>query len=381
MASALIGHRHVTVRTVLAIGTHRTSGLPDEVHWMEGGHPLPDERSVAAGHRALEVAKAVREDEGLLVLLSGGASALLALPASGLTLEDKRRAIELMLLGGADIAALNTVRKHISSIKGGRLARHCRGDTMTLAVSDVIGDALAVIGSGPGVPDPTTWRDAAEALTRFGGQRHPEAVRLHVDAGVRGVVPDTPKPGDPDLARAQGRVIASRHDAMVGAGRHAEALGYNPIIVTEPVCGEARIAAAQWFDAIERALRQGPVCVVSSGETTVRVTGDGRGGRNQEFALALTDRVASLARDVIVASVGTDGIDGPTDAAGALVDRHTLDRARRLGLGKPQLYLDRNDAFTFFDALGDLIRTGRTDTNVGDLQICLARERGPDGAG
>jgi hydroxypyruvate reductase len=375
MASA-VGEQSLTIRALLAVGTHRIGPMPSVVEWFEAAHPLPDDRSVAAARRALEIAEAVPKGESLVLLLSGGASALLASPAPGLTLDDKRRTIETMMHAGADITELNTVRKHLSRIKGGRLAAACRGATLTLAVSDVIGDDVSVIGSGPGVPDKTTWTDVAAALERRGGAAHVHAVSRLVADGLGGIAPDTPKPDDPRLARAEGVVIGSRRDALDGARDAAAARGYHPIVFDAPVSGEARETARTWYASAFAAARQagGRVCVISAGETTVRVTGDGRGGRNQEFALALARTVSGAARETIVASVGTDGIDGPTDAAGALVDRTTMIRAAQRGLRDPLSYLERNDSYAFFDTVGDLIRTGRTDTNVGDLQILLLNE-------
>jgi glycerate 2-kinase len=362
------------IRVALAVGTHRTVALPPAVAWYEASHPLPDARSVTAGRHARDIARSVSGDEGVLLLLSGGASSLLALPDEGLTLEDKQHTIRRMMHAGADIHALNTVRKHLSAIKGGRLAAECRGAILTLAVSDVMDDDVSVIGSGPGVPDPTTWADASAALDRWGGAAHPAAVRAHVAEGVAGRLPDTPKPGAPAVSHARGWVVASREDALVGARRAAEALGYRVTILAQPITGEARLAAQAWFAAAQRAraATPAPACVLSAGETTVRVTGDGRGGRNQEFALALADAVSRSDDDIAVSSVGTDGIDGPTDAAGAIVTTGTLARAARLGLLPPRHYLEQNDSYAFFDALDDLIRIGPTDTNVGDLQILLA---------
>ena len=370
MASAVAAHPRLQVRTAIAIGTHREADLPADVDWYESAHPIPDARSVAAAQRALQTARSVGADEGLLLLLSGGASALMALPVEGLDFEDKQTAIRTMMLAGADIEALNTVRKHLSAIKGGRLAAACRGTTLTLAISDVVGDDLSVIGSGPAVADPTTWSDAARALDRFG--RHGAAVRDVIARGVRGELADTPKPGAAVMSNASSAVIASRRDALIAASDAARALGYQPIVVDEPITGEARAVAPRWFDvAMQRAANvSGPVCVLSAGETTVRVVGQGRGGRNQEFVLALSDRVADDPADVVVASAGTDGIDGPTDAAGALVDRTTRARATTFGLD-PRAILADNNAYDFFALLGDLIHLGRTDTNVGDVQVLL----------
>lgn len=372
MADAALG-TGLFVDAVLAVGTHAGHQPRGRVEWHEAGHPFPDDRSVAAAARALALAARVPVEGCLLILLSGGASALLAHPADGLTLEQKRAAVRALMLGGADIHALNTVRKHISSVKGGRLAAACAGRTVTLAVSDVVGDDLAVIGSGPGVPDPSSWQDVADVLEPFAGEPALAPVAALCRRGLAGEVPGTPKPGDPRLAKAVARIIGSRRDAMAGAAAEAEARGYRVMHIEEPVTGEARTSAPAWLD---RALAlaaggSGPVAVIAGGETTVRVTGAGKGGRNQEFVLALAERLAALDRPVVAASIGTDGIDGPTPVAGATADGTTLRRAADAGLAAPAAYLDRNDSYAFFSALGDLIETGRTDTNVGDLQVLL----------
>jgi glycerate 2-kinase len=373
MAAALVAHAPPRLQTALAVGTHRPDDLPGIVEWRETAHPLPDARSVAAGERARTIARAVGSDEHLLLLLSGGASALLALPAEGISLDDKRRTVEGMMHAGADIEALNTVRKHLSGIKGGQLAALCSGSTLTLAVSDVIGDDLSVIGSGPGVADASTWAAAAVALKRWGGASHPAAVRARIARGVEGYLPDTPKPGASELCNASAQVIATRRDALIEARRVALALGYEAVVLEESIDGEARTAAERWFAATERTrTTRSPVCVISGGETTVRVVGSGHGGRNQEFALALAALLAREPRPLVAASIGTDGIDGPTDAAGALVDGTTVSRAVACGLASPTTYLDDNNSYAYFSTLGDLISTGRTDTNVGDIQILLA---------
>ena len=367
MISAWCALPDLVTRTALAIGTHTHHILPARVEWHQAGHPLPDDRSVAAAARAVETALGVPPDEALVILLSGGASALMALPMEGISLADKQRVVNAMLKGGADIHALNTLRKHLSAVKGGRLAAACAGRTITLAISDVVGDDLAVIGSGPGIADPSTWHDARAALDRHvAATDQPASVRALLASGVAGHLPDTPKPGDAITARVDARVIAGRFDAMAGARQSAEQLGYAVHVVDAPITGEARHAAAAWLNALGD--RRG--CVISSGETTVRVTGSGKGGRNQEFALALAETLATYGGDVVAGSIGTDGIDGPTDAAGALVDSTTFRRAAALGL-YPQAHLNDNNAYAFFDTLGDLIRTGPTGTNVGDLQILL----------
>ena len=342
----------------------------------DAGHPVPDERSMAAARAALAAAQRTGPPDLLLLLLSGGASSLMSLPAEGIAPAEKRRAIRTLLDSGADIGELNTVRKHLSAIKGGRLAAACGGPTLTLAVSDVVGDDLAVIGSGPAVADPTTWAMALEVLERRGGRRaYPPAVVALIARGAGGELPDTPKPGDPRLSRTTARVIGSAADAIHAGRRTAESLGYDVAVIAEPVAGEARTAAPAYLGralAIARGMPP-PCCILSSGETTVRVTGAGKGGRNQEFALAMAEPMA-VAGAVVAASAGTDGVDGPTDAAGALVDPTTIARAARLGLPPPADVLAANDSHTYFRTLGDLIVTGPTRTNVGDLQVVLVGE-------
>jgi glycerate 2-kinase len=341
---------------------------------IPGNHPVPTAESERAGRRAIAMAQSIEERETLLVLISGGASAMMAVPAEGVTLEDKQRTTDRLLKGGADITALNTVRKHISAIKGGWLAAHASGPSRTFAISDVVGDDLSVIASGPTVADETTFAAALDVLDRFGGApAYPPKVVARLLAGRRGEVPETPKPGDARLARARATVIGGRREAMRGAATEAKSLGYHVIRLDDPVVGEARTTAvAHLRTIVARAAGVGrPACFVSSGETIVRVTGRGKGGRNQEFALASAPLLAGLASPVVVASAGTDGVDGPTDAAGALADSTTLERAAKAGLGSGERFLTENDAYAFFDPLGDLIHTGPTGTNVGDLQIVL----------
>jgi glycerate-2-kinase len=341
---------------------------------IAGGHPVPDDGSERAGRRALEIAGSLREGETLLVLLSGGASALMAVPADGVTLADKRRTTTQLLRAGADIHALNTIRKHLSAIKGGWLAQHTAGGhVQTYVISDVVGDDVSVIASGPTVPDASTFADARQLLEGFGGAAaYPAAVVARLDRGVRGDVPETPKPAGSSAARSAIHVIGGRREAMAGAVAHAALLGYEVVRLDEPIVGEARDAAASHVRAVaaRAADVRRPTCVVSSGETTVRVTGHGRGGRNQEFALAAVEPFAQLGGAAVLASVGTDGIDGPTDAAGAIADSTTLERARRARLLVPPFLAD-NNSYAFFEALGDLILTGPTGTNVGDLQVIL----------
>jgi hydroxypyruvate reductase len=369
-AARVLGER---VRTGLVVCAEPAI-VPAGFELIVGGHPVPTAGSEAAGRRALAIAGDVSPTETLLVLLSGGASALMAVPADGLTLDDKRAATAQLLRAGADIHALNTVRKHLSAIKGGQLASRVAGRCRTLVMSDVVGDDPSVIASGPTVGDESSFQDALEALQRLGGEAsYPRSIVERLRRGVSGAVPETPASGDERLARARTTVIGSRRDAMAGVAIAAGARGYNVVRLDDPVVGEARTAAVAHLRAVLARVsdRPRPTCVVSSGETTVHVTGRGKGGRNQEFALASATLLAeSGSAQVVLASVGTDGIDGPTDAAGALADATTVARAQALSLA-PDRFLADNNAYAFFDALGDLIYTGPTGTNVGDLQIIL----------
>ena len=278
------------------------------------------------------------------------------------------------------IHELNCVRKHLSGVKGGRLAQATEGRVLTLAISDVVlpvEDDPGVIDSGPTVRDATRFAEALAIVERPAIRpRVPVRVRRLLERGRDGLVPETLK-APPDAERAMYRVVGGRRDAMSGAAEAARCLGYVVTRIDEPVVGEARIAgAAHPARAVEAAgASAGPWCVLSSGETTVTVTGAGRGGRNQELALAAVEKMGGLGRAAVLASVGTDGVDGPTDAAGAIVDPETPLRARALRLDPPAAYLAENDAYAYFDRLGDLVRTGPTGTNVGDIQVVMVRPR------
>jgi glycerate-2-kinase len=342
-----------------------------------GGHPLPDRISIDAALAALGLAARLDVSDTFIVMLSGGASALLAAPAGPLTLADKIGATQSLLDAGAPIKALNAVRKHLSAVKGGRLAAATRARVITLALSDIVEapeDDPSVIASGPTVPDPTTFCNSLDVLRRFGVEDLvPAAARDWLEAGDRGLVEETPKPGDFRLSRSTWHLIGNRHDAMRGAAEAAERLGYRACVHQAPVVGEARAAGPALTKQAAEMAGHGrrPVCVIASGETVVRLTGHGKGGRNQELALAAARTIADIGEPMVLASVGTDGVDGPTDAAGAIVDSTTLDRARSAGLGIPEPWLARNDAYHFFAPLSDLIVTGPTGTNVADLQVVL----------
>ena len=354
---------------IISPGDERVAGFES----IRGGHPIPDAGSEHAGRRALELAQSLRDGETLLVLLSGGASALMAVPADGVTLADKQRTTAQLLRAGADIYALNTIRKHLSAIKGGWLADRAGGRVRTYVISDVVGDDVSVIASGPTVFDSSTFADARHLVDRFGGaDAFPAAVVERLDRGVRGHVRETPKSTAGNVVRPIIDVIGSRRDAMGGAAARAASLGYEVLHIDDAIVGDAREAAVSYLRTVlaRGADLRRPACIVSSGETTVRVTGSGRGGRNQEFALAGAEPLAHAGGDAVLASVGTDGIDGPTDAAGAIADTTTLERARRASL-HPAHFLDDNNSYVFFAALGDLVRTGPSGTNVGDLQVIL----------
>jgi len=373
MAAACFSSAFSEIREGIVVGTHLPIVLPAPLVWLPAGHPLPDGRSVEAGRRSLEIAGRTDASETLLVLLSGGASALMAVPAGSLTLDDKRGAVDALLKAGADITALNTVRKHLSAVKGGRLAAAVSGRICCLAISDVVGDDISVIGSGPTVPDPSTYADAWRHVERLAVKgRLPAAVVEHLQAGVQGRLEETPKPAGARLERSITRVIGSRRDAMSGAREAAEELGYTVSVLDEAVVGDARVAGPALLEKARTVVRETrrPACVIASGETTVCVTGKGRGGRNQELALSAAGALAGRTEQVAFASIGTDGIDGTTDAAGAFCDATSIDRATVHGLDAAA-YLADNNSHRFFQVLDNLIVTGPTATNVGDIQIVL----------
>lgn len=359
----------------VCVAPEPVTGLPPFAEVLLGGHPVPDDGSVAAGNRALALAAACAESDTFVVLLSGGASALLAAPAAGVSLEHKRATTKRLLRSGADIHAINTVRKHLSLVKGGRLAAATRASTICLAISDVVGDDLSVIASGPTVADETTFVDALAVLDAHGGRdAYPRGVVEWLEQGRSTGAGESPKPGAPVLERAQTFVIASRADALCGARDEAVRRGYATTVLDVPVVGEARDAAAAHAAHVlrETTATAAPVCLLSGGETTVTVTGTGVGGRNQEFALACLRWLSRLERGVVVVSLGTDGIDGPTDAAGAVVDTTSLAGAAAIGVGAPEPFLADNASYRYLDALGALVRTGATGTNVGDIQVVVA---------
>jgi glycerate-2-kinase len=347
--------------------------LPKAFALFRAGHPVPNRSSLAAGRGAWDLAGRLRPDELLLVLLSGGASSMLVLPAAGVSLADKIAVNRALLRAGVSIAEVNAVRKHLSRLKGGGLLRRAgAGRVIGLLLSDVIGGSPSVIGSGPTADDPTTYEDAWRIVERYGlWPSIPAAVRRHLERGRRGIVPETVKRGE---RAARNLVIGDNGLALRAAAEEARVLGFEPRIVTASLHGEARRAARRFAARLRRHCSSHDVCFLAGGETTVEVRGGGRGGRNQEFALALVEELRGL-RGVDVLAAGTDGRDGATNAAGAFVDGKTADRARTRLLD-PRDHLDRNDSHRFFDRLGALFRPGPTGTNVMDLVIATIRGRG-----
>ena len=346
------------------------------VRLLEAGHPVPDERGAAGARAIIDLVSSAGADDLVLVLVSGGGSALTPSPVPPITLADKQAVTRLLLGAGADINQLNAVRKHCSSFKGGQLARACApARVVALLLSDVIGDPLDVIASGPTAPDASTYADARDVLERFGLlDRVPSSVRRHLEAGLRGEIAETPKPGDPAFDRVVNLVIGNNELVVAAAAARSAALGYRTDVLGRDVRGEAR-DLARTFAAAARDLRGGarspepPACIIAGGETTVTVRGAGKGGRCQEFALAAAGEIEGL-DGVAILAAGTDGTDGPTDAAGAVVDGETIARARAAGVD-PKARLDANDSYPVFSALGDLVMTGPTNTNLLDLYILV----------
>lgn len=347
------------------------------VKCLEAAHPVPDEEGMHAASEIIELCRAAGPEDLVICLISGGASALLPAPVPGISLEEKQITTQLLLSCGATIHELNCVRKHLSSIKGGQLAHEVYPARLeTLILSDVIGDPLDVIGSGPTVPDTTTFSDAWEILYKHDlTDKIPAAVRHHLEQGVNLRIPETPKPGDRIFARVKNVMVGSNRLSVEAARRRARELGYRPLLLSTTLDGEAS-EAAKMFAAIAREVRQSghparaPLAVLAGGETTVHLGGaHGLGGRNQEMALAAAIGIAGL-RDVVFLAAGTDGTDGPTDAAGAYATGNTVARAEAFDFDAHD-FLVRNDSYHYFQPLKDLLVTGPTGTNVMDLYLML----------
>ena len=384
-AAAVLGERLSAGAIIVKYGHIGEAGALERMRVFEAGHPVPDAAGVQAAQHLADLLRGATERDLVICLLSGGGSALMPLPVASVSLADLQALTRTLLACGATINEINALRKHLSQLAGGQMARlTAPAPLVSLILSDVVGDPLDVIASGPTVPDPTTYADAWAILERYGVLKQvPAAVLEHLRAGAHGEVAETPKPGDPAFERVQNVVIGSNRIAANAAADAARGLGYHTLLLSTFVEGEAR-EVARVVAGLAKGVIRGectvppgtrlgrPACLILGGEATVTLRGDGRGGRNQELALA-----AALALDgwpgVVVTCLATDGTDGPTDAAGAFADGGTVQRAAALGLSAAD-HLARNDAYPFFAALDDLIMTGPTRTNVNDLIIVLVAE-------
>lgn len=370
---ALLGDRI----TAGIISTKYDHGLPlEKIQVVEAAHPVPDQAGVKVAHEIAALVSAAGEDDLVLVLISGGGSALLPYPVDGLTLADKQIVTQALLRSGANIREINSLRRHLSKVKGGRLAQLASpARVLSLILSDVIGDALEDIASGPTAPDPTTYADCLEIVQRYSLEQNLPASAIRIlQSGARGEIEETPKATSPLFHRVQNLIVGSNPLATQAAKRQAESCGYHTLILSNHVEGESREVAAKHAALIKTILKsnkptQRPACVISGGETTVTLRGHGLGGRNQEFALAAAIEIDGV-QGAVVLSAGTDGTDGPTDAAGAIVDGNTVGRGRSKGIVAAE-FLQRNDSYNFLKATGDLLVTGPTFTNVMDLQVML----------
>jgi hydroxypyruvate reductase len=343
---------------------------------IEAGHPIPDQKGYEGAKKIQRLLKESGQKDLVIFLLSGGGSALLPFPVDGIELKEKQEATQLLLDCGADIKEINTIRKHISRMKGGWLAKWAYPSTVIgFILSDVVGDPLDVIGSGPTVPDPSTFEEATEILKKYDLlNKISLSIQEHLQLGKEGKAEETPKPGDAIFEKVYNMIIGSNIIALRAAEKEATSLGFNTLILSSSIVGETREAARFHTAIAKEVISSGnpipkPACILSGGETTVTIKGNGLGGRNQEFALAGAIEISGIEK-VVLLSGGTDGSDGPTDATGAVADHATVRRAESMGLD-PKVHLENNDAYPFFKKLGDLLITGPTHTNVMDVRIIL----------
>ncbi len=344
----------------------------------EAGHPLPDEKGIGGTEKIVKLLNEADRETLVLCLLSGGGSALMPYPAAGICLGDKQGITQRLLQCGASIEEVNVVRKHLSRIKGGRLCQLAHpARLVTLILSDVVGDRLVTIASGPTVADPSTFTDCLRIIERYDFMDAlPPSVIRRLRAGAAGKVEETPKPGDKIFTSCQNLIVGNNRLATEAARAKTISLGYNTLVLSTQIEGEAREVAKVYTALAKEVISSGnpitsPACFIGGGETTVAVKGKGKGGRNQELALAAAIKINGL-QEVVILSAGTDGTDGPTDAAGAIADGQTINRAKKQGLSAPD-YLRQNDSYHFFKSLDDLLITGPTGTNVMDIQIVLVR--------
>ena len=343
---------------------------------IEAGHPIPDQKGYEGAKKIQRLLKESGQKDLVIFLLSGGGSALLPFPVDGIKLKEKQEVTQLLLDCGADIKEINTIRKHISRMKGGWLAKWAYPSTVIgFILSDVVGDPLDVIGSGPTVPDPSTFEEATEILKKYDLlNKISLSIQEHLQLGKEGKAEETPKPGDPAFEKVYNMIIGSNIIALHAAEKEATSFGFNTLILSSSIVGETREAARFHTAIAKEVISSGnpvakPACILSGGETTVTIRGNGLGGRNQEFALAAAIEISGMEK-VVLLSGGTDGTDGPTDATGAVADHTTALRAESMGLD-PKFHLENNDAYPFFKKMGDLLITGPTHTNVMDVRIIL----------
>jgi glycerate 2-kinase len=351
--------------------------IPAQIEILQGNHPIPGENSLTASNKLLETVQGAGEDDLILCLISGGGSALFTQPQDGITLEELQQLTRLLLASGAEIGEINTLRKHLDRVKGGGLARLAApAEVVTLIVSDVIGSPLDVIASGPTVPDSSTYADALHILEKYHlVEQTPVSILNVLSEGVSGLLPETLKAGDPLVEHVHNTIIADNFLAAQAAVERAQALGWNTLLLTTYLHGEAQQVGMMLGGVLRQVASSGdplarPACIVAGGETTVTLRGDGLGGRNQELALGAVAELAGL-EGVVLVALATDGDDGPTNAAGAVVTGETLSRGQTLGL-HPSTFLARNDSYPYFQTLGDLLLTGPSGTNVNDLTFLFA---------
>ncbi|MFQ6032876.1 MAG: glycerate kinase [Candidatus Zixiibacteriota bacterium] len=346
------------------------------IELVEGGHPLPDKNGMEGTRRILKLISNPDQNDLVICLISGGGSSLLVSPSPGISLKDKKELTDQLLRCGADIEEINTIRKHISQVKGGRLAQLAYPSyVMTLILSDVIGSKIDSIASGPTAPDTTTFSDCLKIIQKYKlKDKIPPLIYDHLKKGRQGKIKETPKLGDPIFKKVRNFIIGSNSQALEAAKQKAELIGFNTMILSRPVSGDTTRAAVRHANLAKSIQKIGdpvfpPACLISGGETTVKIKGKGLGGRNQEFILVGATKIAGL-KNMVMLSAGTDGTDGPTDAAGAICNGKTIKRALQKGLN-PKQYLDNNDSYHFFQKLGDLLKTGPTNTNVMDIHLIL----------
>lgn len=345
---------------------------------QEAGHPVPDEPGIEGASKIMDLLRSATEKDLIFSLISGGGSALLCQPSRGITLLEKQALTRSLLACGASIDEINAVRKHISQSKGGQMARAAfPATTINLMLSDVVGDKMDVIASGPFVPDPSTFQETLYILEKYQLKDVPLSIQGHLEAGAKGQIPETPKTGDPAFDRVHNIIVGSNILALEAAADKARDLGYGVLVLSSMMEGETRVVAQVHTALAQEIVRTGqpipaPACLVSGGETTVTIRGKGRGGRNQEFCLAAALEMEAMPDHLVILSAGTDGNDGPTDAAGAVVDPWTVKRGLEGGM-EARAFLNNNDSYPFLEKTGDLLKTGPTNTNVMDVRLVLVR--------